>query len=73
MGTVVPHRYDQRVPASTNTSRSERLQARLSSLPDSPGVYMFRDRAGDVLYVGKAKSLRNASSRISGVRRTTRG
>ena len=29
-----------------------------SSVPDSPGVYMFRDRHGAVLYVGKAKSIR---------------
>ena len=43
---------------SSSNSLSERLQARLSSLPDAPGVYIFRDRSGDVLYVGKAKSLR---------------
>ena len=29
-----------------------------SEIPDSPGVYLFRDRHGAVLYVGKAKSLR---------------
>ena len=28
------------------------------SIPDKPGVYLFRDRHGAVLYVGKAKSLR---------------
>jgi excinuclease ABC subunit C len=28
------------------------------ALPDQPGVYVFRDRSGGVLYVGKAKSLR---------------
>ena len=32
------------------------------SIPDSPGVYRFRDPAGRVIYVGKAKSLR---SRVS--------
>jgi excinuclease ABC subunit C len=31
----------------------------LGSLPRSPGVYLFRDEQGDVLYVGKAKSLRS--------------
>jgi excinuclease ABC subunit C len=30
----------------------------LDSLPDSPGIYVFRDAAGKPLYVGKAKSLR---------------
>ncbi len=29
-----------------------------SSIPDTPGVYLFRDEPGAVLYVGKAKSLR---------------
>jgi excinuclease ABC subunit C len=30
----------------------------LSHLPDGPGVYLMRDAAGTVLYVGKAKNLR---------------
>ncbi len=29
------------------------------SIPDSPGVYKFRDASGRVIYVGKAKSLRS--------------
>src|SRR5215470_17053799 len=28
------------------------------TIPDQPGVYRFRDPAGRVIYVGKAKSLR---------------
>ncbi|MEW6446575.1 MAG: excinuclease ABC subunit UvrC [Bacillota bacterium] len=28
-------------------------------LPEQPGVYLFRDAAGEVLYVGKASSIRN--------------
>ncbi|HXY86085.1 MAG TPA: excinuclease ABC subunit UvrC, partial [Gaiellaceae bacterium] len=35
-----------------------RLEERLKLLPAKPGVYLFRDKRGDVLYVGKAKSLR---------------
>jgi excinuclease ABC subunit C len=35
------------------------LDTKLANLPETPGVYLFRDRAGVVLYVGKAKSLRN--------------
>ena len=37
----------------------ENLEGNLRSLPRGPGVYLFRDEAGDVLYVGKAKSLRS--------------
>jgi excinuclease ABC subunit C len=29
-----------------------------STVPDSPGAYLFRDREGRVIYVGKAKSLK---------------
>ena len=31
----------------------------LSKLPDSPGVYFFRDDAGAILYIGKATSLKD--------------
>ena len=34
------------------------LQATLKNLPDRPGVYLMKDARGDVLYVGKAQSLR---------------
>lgn len=33
------------------------LSEKLAALPPQPGVYIFRDRKGDVLYVGKAKRL----------------
>lgn len=35
------------------------LERRLETLPDGPGVYLWKDRAGLVLYVGKAKNLRS--------------
>ncbi len=31
----------------------------LDTLPASPGVYMFKDAEGEILYIGKAKSLRS--------------
>ncbi len=35
------------------------LEERLESLPKSPGVYQFKNAAGKVIYVGKAKNLKN--------------
>jgi excinuclease ABC subunit C len=37
---------------------SEKLAEQRKELPNAPGVYVFRDRAGDALYVGKANSIR---------------
>src|SRR3954453_2690756 len=39
-------------------TREERLTEQLRALPDQPGVYLFRDARGRVIYVGKAKSIR---------------
>ncbi|HEY7358937.1 MAG TPA: excinuclease ABC subunit UvrC, partial [Ktedonobacterales bacterium] len=36
---------------------NERIQATLNSLPTRPGIYLFKDEAGTLLYVGKATSL----------------
>jgi excinuclease ABC subunit C len=38
---------------------SPRVESQLRSLPAKPGVYLFRDADGEVLYVGKAKTLRS--------------
>jgi len=37
----------------------EKLQTLLDNLPTRPGVYLFKDDTGKVLYVGKAINLRN--------------
>ena len=37
---------------------SQKLADQRKELPDAPGVYVFRNRAGDALYVGKANSIR---------------
>jgi len=36
----------------------ESIQAKLKKLPQKPGVYLFKNQAGEVIYVGKAKNLR---------------
>ncbi|MGB0120980.1 MAG: excinuclease ABC subunit UvrC [Solirubrobacterales bacterium] len=43
---------------SDRDGRIERMVAERRSLPDTPGVYLFRDRDDEVIYVGKAISIR---------------
>src|SRR5437899_891166 len=35
------------------------LREKATGLPESPGVYLFKDAGGTILYVGKSRSLRN--------------
>src|SRR2546422_5747212 len=37
----------------------DRLSRQLAALPDKPGVYLWKNAGGEVVYVGKAKSLRS--------------
>ena len=37
----------------------EILQEKLKTLPDAPGVYLMRDARGKIIYVGKARVLKN--------------
>ncbi len=41
------------------STRAERLKARLKEIPERPGVYLHKNSAGEVIYVGKARNLRN--------------
>ena len=43
----------------SNLDRSPALARKLADLPTRPGVYLYRDREGALLYIGKAKVLRN--------------
>ena len=38
---------------------NSQLDARLDLVPRSPGVYLMKDAAGSIIYVGKAINLRN--------------
>ena len=35
------------------------LQIKLELLPDNPGCYLYKDNIGEIIYVGKAKNLKN--------------
>src|SRR5476651_2548219 len=44
--------------AGNDPSTETGLREQRRALPDQPGVYLFRDGKGRVIYVGKAKSIR---------------
>ena len=39
------------------------LQKKLELLPDNPGCYLYKDNIGEIIYVGKAKNLKNRVKR----------
>lgn len=53
--------------------KSAELKRKISILPDTPGVYMYYDAEGTVIYVGKAKNLkRRVSSYFNHTHESTR-
>jgi excinuclease ABC subunit C len=48
-----------REPLELTADDTDSIERKLDTLLPSPGVYLLKDRAGKVLYVGKAKSLRS--------------
>ena len=59
------------ISAELEPAEGESVAEQRRSLPDEPGVYTFRDRDGDVLYVGKARSIRKrVGGHFSGKTRT---
>ncbi|MFU8796094.1 MAG: excinuclease ABC subunit UvrC, partial [Dehalococcoidia bacterium] len=53
--SIVEMRYERATCYNDLVVESEQLE----SLPARPGVYLFRDRQGNVIYVGKAANLRS--------------
>lgn len=48
----------------------ELIQKKLNFLPDQPGIYLWKNSAGEIIYVGKAKSLKHRiRSYLSGAAR----
>ena len=38
------------------------IKEKIRALPDSPGIYLMKDKSGEILYVGKASCLRKRVS-----------
>ena len=51
---------EEHLPGNPEKSfTKEELKNRLQKVPLQPGVYLFKNEQGEVIYVGKAKKLRN--------------
>jgi excinuclease ABC subunit C len=46
----------------------QNLKAQIANLPEQPGVYLFANEAGETIYVGKARSLRDRVRSYLGAR-----
>jgi excinuclease ABC subunit C len=55
---MAKRRTERAIDARARVSATRDVLEQRRELPDAPGVYVFRDRAGDALYVGKANSIR---------------
>ncbi len=51
---------------ATEQDREKRLRKKAMSLPLRPGVYLMKDKSGGIIYVGKAKALKNRVSSYFG-------
>lgn len=45
-----------------NMRKIENFKEEVKKLPDAPGVYIMKDLSGEVIYIGKAKNLKNRVS-----------
>lgn len=62
-GTIGVTALEDLLTLPTARGASEYRKIHLASdLPRQPGVYLFKDRTGDVIYVGKARNLRTRVS-----------
>ena len=46
--------------------RLKNLKAKANRLPKSPGVYIMKDKSGKIIYIGKAKALKNRVTQYFG-------
>lgn len=65
VGTTCAQWYNKKVKIASENIASgnimpapKHLQTRLNELPDNPGVYLYKDDSGHIIYVGKASILK---------------
>jgi DNA polymerase-3 subunit epsilon len=60
VGTLGVHSLDELVTYTSRVTPAQRRKRHLADgLPDSPGVYVFRDHSNEALYVGKSQRIRS--------------
>jgi DNA polymerase-3 subunit epsilon len=60
VGPLGVHTLEELATYTSRVSPAQRRKRQLAdSVPDSPGVYLFRDDTGKVLYVGKSRRMRS--------------
>ena len=53
-------------PLPDKTPKLAELRRQAMALPLDPGVYIMKDARGDIIYIGKAKALKNRVSQYFG-------
>ena len=48
--------------AGLKNSNIEHLRSVISIMPETPGVYQYFDKDGEIIYIGKAKNLKRRVS-----------
>ena len=50
----------------SDTERLSALKLKVNNLPLTPGVYIMKDKSGNIIYIGKAKALKNRVTQYFG-------
>ena len=65
---IMPQQGRRSKRAIASPCPSSELKAQIARLPEQPGVYLFSNPAGETIYVGKARALRDRVRSYLGAR-----
>ena len=51
--------FSTKIAPDDMAAQNDELALKLKNLPSSPGVYLFKNAQGRIIYIGKAKNLKN--------------